>query len=166
MPGNQLNAFYKEFGRKPTISLSQHVYLTLAIKCPLFVQLFLAEQNFKITAKRPPDELEAYLPTEVEIGSPDLTTNKDVSAYFEQTTEALLLNQKAFKMDQCDSFVTQILTPISSYNTLIVSGSLNEWIKLVGMTSLPAPIEAYRSAIHSLMSGEWPNINDLIRVLQ
>ena len=166
-PGDNLNQFFRNFSRSPSRSLARTVYLTLEIKAPLFVQLYLAEAGLTVVSKRPAQtSIEAYTPTLAEIGSPDLATNKTVADYFAQTTEALLLNQKAFEMDQCDKFVTQSLTPISSYNILVVSGSLIDWMPIVAAKGLPRPIEAYRQTIHEVMMGEWPNINETMRVLK
>lgn len=164
-PGNSLAQLFKDYGRRPSWQLANVVTLTLAVKCPLFVQLTLAEQGLICVAKRPPSSPEAYIPTSVEIGSPNLEANIEIAEYFKQTTESLLINQQSFKLQQCDGFVTQVLAPISLYNELVVSGSLSTWIKFISLTSLPSPIEAYREAVNNLMKGEWPQINDIIRTL-
>lgn len=165
-PGCKLAEFFKEYNRKPSIALANIVNLTIGIKCPLFVQLYLSDQGVSCIAQRPAQAPEAYLPTMAEIGSPDIMINQQVSDYITQTTEALFVNQDSFKMDQCDSFVTQVLTPISTYNTIVASGSLIDWMRVVTTTGLPRPIEAYRKAINDLMMGEWPNINEVMRVLK
>ncbi len=128
--------------------------MTLVVRCPLFVQLNLSKFNFTIISTFAKDT-EAYEPNSGEIGSTDTETNRLISDDMKRTTDALLINPKAYQADGCDKFMAQILSPISIYTTLIVHGSYNEWRRYCQQNNLPAPIESYRTAIEQIKIAEW-----------
>ena len=140
-------------GEYPT-SLEELGHMTLAIKCPLFVQLYLSKYNLKVINANN-SEQEAYIPTPAAIGSTDLTTSQAIADDILRTTDALFINPKAYQADGCDRFLSQLLTPISTYTTLIVSGSYSVWCKVSYQNKLPLPIEAYGNAIGQIIEGEW-----------
>lgn len=128
--------------------------LTLVIKCPLFVQLNLSTQGFKIVTT-PVADVETFNPNVGEIGSPDLATNKVISENMKQTAEALLINPTAYQEDGCDRFISQILTPINTYTTIIVHGSYNDWKRFCNQTKVATPVKAYIKAVTQIMNAEW-----------
>ena len=128
--------------------------LTLMVKCPLFIQLNLSQFGFDMIYGKQ-DDVEAYVPNETEIGSPELETNRLISDDMKRTTEALLINPKAYQADGCDRFVSQVMTPINVYTTIIVHGSYDQWKRFIEQKNLPAPVETYRSAVDQIMSAEW-----------
>jgi|ERR1051325_1310748 hypothetical protein len=134
--------------------LQDLAHLTVVIKCPLFVQLNLSQFDLNIVVTPGSDD-EAYCPSVGEIGSPDHATNKAIADDFERTTAALQVNPKAYQADGCDRFISQVMTPISTYTTLIVAGSYNEWRKFVNQPNMPAPLIAYTNAVHQIMTMEW-----------
>jgi len=145
-----LEFFKKSDGR----FLSDISTLTLVIKCPLFVQLNLSQFNLKIITTSTTD-IEAYTPSVGEIGSPDHGTNKLISEDIERTTAALLINPKAYQADGCDRFVSQVLTPISTYTTLIVHGPYNEWKKFAAQGSMPHGMISYATSVQQILNMEW-----------
>ena len=128
--------------------------LTVIMKCPLFVQLNLSTLGLKITSV-PVSDIEAYVPNVGEIGSPNHDTNKIIADDMLRTTDALLINPKAYQHDGCDRFVSQVMTPISAYTTLIVRGSYNEWRKFCDQNGTPSSIMAYANAVKQIMQMEW-----------
>ena len=137
-------------------------YLNIQIKCPLFVQLNLANHLLHITTNKNRQELSAYIPDLSDIAGKDLQTNQDILNNIEQTTEALLLNPRAYQADGCDMFIAQILSPINIYNECLVSGTLQQWLMFVKQRNLPAPIEQYRRAIEEIIWAEWSEIEELL----
>lgn len=137
-----------------TLGMGEIANMTVAIKCPLFVQLNLTKFGFRILTGKT-EVVEAYVPNETEVKSPDLQINRDIAAVMKQSTEALLLNPLAMQKDGADKFISQVMTPISVYNTLIVHGTLNQWMAYGKQVNLPAPIEAYRDAISDILVAEW-----------
>lgn len=129
--------------------------VTLAIKCPLFVQLNLSKFDLTMINAGASQQVEAYVPNVGEIGSPDLETNQAISDDMMRTSEALMINPKAYAADGCDRFISQVLTPINTYTTLIVHGSYNEWQKFCDQGNLPAPIKSYSEAVKQILSMEW-----------
>ena len=146
--------FFKKTDSKFLYDLSS---LTVVIKCPLFVQLNLSQFGLKII-NTPQSQLEAYCPSVGEIGSPDHATNKHIQDDILKTTEALHINPKAYQADGCDHFVAQVLTPISTYTTLIVHGSYNEWRRFVVQVNAPVSLTAYINAIEQIMNMEWKHV--------
>jgi hypothetical protein len=135
----------------------------LSIKCPLFVQLTFSELGLLCTAEKSSGNLEAYIPDVSAINAQDLATSQIIQKDIEETTAALLINPSAYQSDNCDLFVSQVISPISIYNTLIVHGSLTSWMKYVEQKNLPRPIEAYRKAIEDCLHGEWDKVVQIMR---
>ena len=157
-----LKSIQEEYYNSATYKqLSDIATATFIVKCPIFVQLFLASRpEFSFTIlSTPSSELEAYVPDESEIGAKpgeSLAIRKNMQA----TTAALLINPKAFQHDGCDRFISQVLTPISVYSELIVHGNLSNWVKFLSKTSLPKSIEPYRAAIETFLRSMWTNLDD------
>lgn len=128
--------------------------MTLVFKCPLFVQIHISQYGFKILHTKP-GNVEAYLPNVGEIGSPDLETNRLIADDIFRTTDALLINPRAYQGDGCDRFISQILMPISTYTTILVYGTTETWKAFYTQTGLPAPIESYRAAVEQIYKAEW-----------
>lgn len=133
---------------------------TLVIKCPLFVQLNLTQFGFSIIPT-PSDEIEAYKPDISSVSAETLEDRQRIVDYIDSTTDALLLNHKGLAMDGVDSFTAQMLTPISTYNELIVSGSLRQWIAYLKQIGLPQVLTAYQDQIESLLQSEWKNLEKI-----
>jgi hypothetical protein len=150
-----LNAVAIEFFKNnDTLALKELSTLTLVIKCPLFVQLNLSTHNLTIISV-PVTEVEAYCPNVGEIGAPDLETSRNIAANLKMTTDALLINPKAYQEDGCNRFIAQVATPINTYTTLIVHGSYNDWKRFCNQPKIPAPTKAYVKAIVQIMNAEW-----------
>ncbi len=129
--------------------------MTLVLKCPIFVQVHLSQFGFTIAHTRPSNDIEAYIPNVGEIGCPDLETSGLIADDIYRTTDALLLNPKAYQTDGCNRFISQILMPISTYTTIIVHGGAENWKKFITQTDLPSPIESYRAVVEQIHKAEW-----------
>ncbi len=152
---DKLNEVVMEFFKKDNaLFLREISTLTLAIKCPLFVQLNLSTHGFKIIST-PVVEVETYCPNVGEIGSPELETSRGIAENIQATSAALGINPKAYEEDGCDRFISQILTPINTYTTLIVHGSYNEWKRFCNQPKVPAPMKSYVKAVTQIMNAEW-----------
>ncbi len=142
------------FGGEYPISLEELGTMTVVMKCPLFVQLYLSKFNLKvINADSGPQE--AYIPSAAAISANEVGISQDISDDISRTTDALLINPKAYQADGANRFVSQVLTPISTYTTLIVSGSYSEWCKTTCPSRLPLPISEYIKAIEQIIECEW-----------
>lgn len=154
------SAYYKGATYK---HLAKIANATFIIKCPLFVQLYISSRpDFSFTIfTAPQNSVEAYVPDISEIGAGVENSNL-MRENMIQTTEALLINPKTFQHDGCDKFISQVMTPMSVYNELIVYGTLENWINFISKKSLPKPIEQYRKKIEELLRAEWTNLDDYI----
>lgn len=147
----------KEFfsGKYPTV-LEELGSMTVVMKCPLFVQLALTKFSFKvISADNSYADIEAYIPNGPQVGGSDAVTSQAISDDISRTTAALLINPAAYQADGCDKFVSQVVTPISVYTTVIVSGDYREWCKFAYQERFPGPIKAYTMALQSIIDCEW-----------
>lgn len=145
------------FGAKDHQQLKTVAYATLAIKSPIFVQLYIAQMGFTLVSSRL-NQLAAYKPSVGEIGGKDHNTNMDISDDIARTTEALLINPSAYQADGCEPFISQIILPISTYATFIVGGTLKQWMEFYQNKNVPAPIKAYKNAIEQIIKAEWKNV--------
>lgn len=138
--------------------------MTLEVKCPLFVQMFLMETGLKVIPQRIDTKtIEAYIPTAADLGIRDIATSNLIQDSIQQTTEALLVNPTGYQMDGCNRFISQITSPISVYNTLVVYGSLNTWLEITERKGLPKPIEEYRKAFQGIVHAEWAAIKPWLK---
>lgn len=152
---DRLKALALEFFQTTDHTNLTHIAnLTLVIKCPLFVQLNLSKFNFNIVTANAKD-VEAFCPNAGEIGGTDHETNRLIADDMMRTSEALLINPKAYQTDGCDRFVSQILMPISTYTTLIVHGTYNEWKRFCAQNAAPQPLVSYTTAIKQVLDMEW-----------
>ena len=150
------------FKTKTNLKLLEIASATLIIKCPLFVQLNLSQYGLNIITT-PSDSVEAYIPNISMIEGESLDDREEIRTYIEMTTQALLLNQKGITMDGASRFTAQLLTPITVYNELIVSGKLNNWLSFLRQNKLPKELEMYRKSVQDTLSSEWRNIEALMR---
>jgi hypothetical protein len=141
--------------------LASQIQVHFIIKSPIFVQLIISEQSITTNNISNDSQPDAYIPRINDIRSKDLATSELIAQDIEQTTKALLLNPKSYQMDACDIFVSQVITPISVYNTYLASGTLDQWIEFTKRTNLPGPIEEYRSSVENCLKAEWPSFRDL-----
>lgn len=155
---NKLNElaveFYKRLDGK---FLAENSTLTVMMKCPLFIQLNLSQFNLRVTnlPNVGSDELDTYCPNPGEIGAGDFRVCQDISDDMKRTSIALLMNHKAYQVDGCNRFISQILTPINTYTTILVHGMYNDWNRFVSQNNAPAPIAAYTLAVDQLLKAEW-----------
>lgn len=160
LPRQQFKEMQTHYFRNQVNNLMLSVpHIHMEIRCPLFVQLSLAE---RLTCVSRPSAVEAFTPSVNEVGAKDLETSELISRDIEQTTEALLMNPKAYQMDGCDIFISQVISPISVYNTVLVSGTLGQWIDYANLKGLPAPIEEYRKAVQQVLLSEYDYLWEII----
>lgn len=143
------------YGGEYPVSLEELGHITIAIKCPLFVQLALSKYDLRIIDANNGNKIEAFIPNAGQIRASDAPTSEAISDDISRTTDALLINPKAYASDGCDPFVAQVITPINVYSTLIVGGKYSEWCKFAYQQRLPEPIEAYAKAIGQIIEAEW-----------
>lgn len=136
---------------------------TLAIKCPLFVQLNLSQYGFDIIST-PSGDVEAYTPDLSMVNAGSLADKERVVEYISKTTDALLINKEGMALDGVDKFTTQLLMPITIYNELIVHGSLTNWLVYLKQDKLPKELEAYRCQILEVLKTEWKNVESLLKL--
>ena len=146
------------FGGEYPISLEEFGAMTVVIKCPLFIQLSLSKFNLGIINANQcsSQSIEAYVPNPGEIGAPERLNCEAIADDISRTTDALLINPKAYQADGADIFISQLITPINIYTTLIISGSYNEWCKWAYQNgSIPYPIKSYAAALQQIIETEW-----------
>ena len=148
------------FKTRANVRLLNITSATLVIKCPLFVQLSLSQCGLDIILT-PSNDVEAYIPDVSMVDGETLEDRENIAKYIKVTTEALLLNQKGMPMDGSSDFTSQLLTPITVYNEIIVHGNLKKWLFFLKQKNLPKEIELYRAHINALLETEWKNIEAL-----
>ncbi len=144
------------FGGEYPTSLEDLGSMVVVIKCPLFVQLALSKFNLKvIDANQQTDIPDAYIPDATSIRGTDVVTSQAISDDLLRTTDALLINPKAYQADGCDKFISQVITPVNVYTQIIVSGNYSEWCKFAYQERFPGPIKRYAEAIQQVIEAEW-----------
>lgn len=140
-----------------TKRLQRHIFVSMTIKCPLFVKMTFPEFGLvTITGKH--GETEIYHPTLSDVNASTPTISSEIADDIKATSEALMINPRAYRTDGCDRSVSQVNSPIGLYNNIIVSGFLEDWSKFISNNKLPTLIEDYREAIHSLIMAEYQEV--------
>lgn len=129
--------------------------MTILIRCPLFVQIYLSHYNLTIMSANLNEEPEAFIPNEAEIKADDLQTSIAISDDIKRTTDALTINPKAYQADGCDKFLSQVITPINIYTTILIHGSRRTWVEFINQNKLPYPIDSYRQLVKQIYDAEW-----------
>jgi hypothetical protein len=147
------------FGGECPVALEEFGTMTVAIKCPLFVQLYLSKFMFRIiNGDNNVTTVAAYRPNVGELGCPERLDAEAIADDISRTTDALLINPKAYQKDGCDKFISQIISPINVYTHLIVQGSYSEWRKFTCTDDsgrIPQPIRVYLLGIKQILETEW-----------
>jgi hypothetical protein len=152
---NKLREIGSEFfGGEYPPSLEDMGTLTLALKCPIFIQLALSKHQMMIVSTKS-EEAEAYVPKPHEIGAKSTEAAAAVAEDIERTTAALLMNPKAYQVDGADKFMSQLITPISVYTTIIVHGTYKQWCGFAYGKKYPVSIEVYAAAVRQVIEAEW-----------
>lgn len=143
--------FYGEY----PVELEELGSMSVVMKCPLFIQLNLSKFNLKVI-NVPTKDQEAFLPNAAQIGRVEGNLRDAIVDDIARTTEALLINPSSYQADGTDRFISQLLTPVSLYTTLIVSGSYKEWCAFAyNQKKAPGPILAYTIALQQIIESEW-----------
>lgn len=143
------------FGGEYPVVLEELGSMTLIMKCPLFVQLNLSKFNLRVI-NVPSKDTDAYLPNAAQVSANDTELSSIISDDLARTTDALLINPRSYQADGADRFISQILTPINVYTTLIVKGDYREWCAFAyNQAKVPGPILAYTKAVQQIIEAEW-----------
>lgn len=149
------------FQSRPQIQFLDIANATIYFKCPLFVQLNLSKFGFTILTAQSNQDPEAYYPDVSEVRAPELADSEAIADDIKRTTDALLINPRAYQADGCDRFVSQVITPVNTYTELIVHGTLNQWIGYVSQEDAPTAIHAYLKACEAIIIAEWNGLKEL-----
>ena len=150
----ELKDIQKEFYRGVFNEKLMHLpFIHIELKCPIFVRLMFGEHGLQTLTKQD-NNLQAFIPSVDMINSGKSDVDTDIQQSIEQNTEALLLSPKGYKLDGCDVFISNMCLPISLYNTLVVSGSLHQWLNLCNKDA-PTVIKPYLREIKKVLSVEF-----------
>jgi len=127
------------------------------VKCPLFVKLAYSEFGLKTTTLQS-HEIELFHPTLNDIKGNDPKVSQEIADDIIATGDALMINPKAYQQDGCEPSVSQVNSPLSLYNTIVVSGSLNNWAKYIKCKNFPKLINEFRIATKDLIDCEYPGV--------
>lgn len=137
--------------------IANSIHIHMEIKCPLFVKIMLPEFGIT-TITRKHIKTELFVPTISEVTANTLDISKEIADDIKATSEALMINPKAYQHDGCDRFVSQVNSPLALYNTLIANGNFNNWLRLIKHSTFPKLIEEYRKAIEDQILAEYQEV--------
>lgn len=143
-------------GNKDTIIDMTTIHLE--IKCPLFVKLMFPEFGLTILTKKQIGKPIAFKPSPADVSANSLEVSKEIADDIKATTDALIINPKAYRTDGCDRNISQLNTPICVYSTCVVSGTLRNWMKLINYNNFPKLTNEYRKTIEGIINSEYEEI--------
>lgn len=142
--------------------LYEIVYIFLNIKCPYFILIPLVSSGLRAVpfAGRAKD---AYVPTVDTVRSGSVELDITISKSIESTIDSLMMNQKAYTSDGCNSFTASLTTPVAAYWEGVVHGSMRDLLRFCAMPGLhPLVAEYQKSTINSICT-EYKDAIDVMK---
>ncbi len=133
--------------------------ITLEIKAPLFLVLALAQTNLKLFPIVN-GSLETYIPSLNEIKSGSHEKDVEIHEHLSHSMQAISVSSAMYKEDGCNAFVASMLSPIASYWTGYITGSLKDYRDFFTSIGAPKHIAEYQRAIKDLVIAEYPDLGN------
>jgi hypothetical protein len=143
-------------------NLVEMAYVHLNIKCPYFLLIPLISSGIRALSI-PGLPSDAYVPDVSSIKSGNLNTDKEISDSISMTIDSLMLNQKAYAKEGCNTFLASITTPVAAYWSGILYGSLRDWLRFCSTPGLHPMVKEYQRSVNGAISVEYKNLEDLTR---
>jgi hypothetical protein len=147
-----------------TPQLIETVHIYLNIKCPYFLLVPLLSSGIR-AIPRPGSPGDAFVPRIDDVKSGNHESDTEIQYSMALTIDSLMLNQKAYTKDGCNSFVASITTPVAAYWEGMMFGLLRDWIRFVGASGLHPLVKEYQKSVVDALSVEYKNINDIMRII-
>jgi hypothetical protein len=144
----------------PNLVEMSQVYLN--VKCPYFLLIPLVSSGIRALSA-PGAPTDAYVPDVGSIKSGSLDSDREISESMSMTIDSLMLNQKAYAKEGCNTFLASITTPVAAYWSGILYGSLRDWLRFCGTPGLHPMVKEYQRSVSGSLSVEYKNLEDLIR---
>ena len=146
----------------PQLIETVHVYLN--VKCPYFLLIPLLSSGIRAIS-RPGVPGDAYVPRVDEIKSGSHELDIEIQNSMSLTVESLMLNQKGYTKDGCNSFVASVTTPVAAYWDGVMFGLLKDWLRFAAASGPHPLIKEYQKSVVNVLSVEYKNINDIMRTI-
>lgn len=161
--GQELEKIRSEMYRgswHPNLAEISSVFLN--VKCPLFLLVPLLSGGIRAMAV-PGKFTEAYIPSVDTIRSGSNSSDRDIQHSMQSTIDSLMLNQEGYAKDGCNSFLASITTPVASYWTGILHGSLRDWLRFCATPGLHPLVKEYQRAVYNALSIDFKNLEEINR---
>ena len=133
-------------------------HISLYVRAPIFVCLYFA-QYLKIFPSKNDNRVELYIPSEAEIGAISLEKRKNIQFSIKESMQTQVSNSQMYSFDGCDTNVSQIVLPVATYATYIMTGSIKEWLQATNPNqAAPNAIEAYKKEVQLLVYSEYSTV--------
>jgi hypothetical protein len=147
-----------------TPQLVEIVNVYINIKCPYFLLIPLVSSGIRAIS-RPGSPGDAYTPQADDIGSGNHELDLEIQYSMSLTIDSLMLNQKGYVKDGCNSFVASMTTPVAAYWDGVMFGLLRDWVRFASAPGLHPLIKEYQKSVVNVLSVEYKNINDIMRII-
>ena len=152
------------FRNRLTHNLIDVTFVHLEVKCPYFILIPMISSGIKVVSSVN-QITDAFCPTIEHISSGSHANDKDISESMRFTIESLMINQKAYVHDGCNSLVASVTTPVAAYWEGVMYASMTEWAKFIFAKGLHPIVKQYQSAISDMISTEYKNLEDIKRCI-
>lgn len=152
-------------GGDVTNAILNMAFIHLNIKCPYFLLIPLVSSDIK-AVWFPSSSSDAYIPDQTVINSGSVETDIQISESMKMTVDTMIINQKGYVKDGCNSYVASCITPVSTYWEGIMYGKLIDWLRFCNIKGLHPIAKAYQESTIAALSVEYTDVKDMMRMVR
>ena len=140
------------------------IHAHVEVKCPYFILIPMISSGIRCLSSVNQTS-DAFTPTLDMISSGSSANDRDIADSMRMTVESLMLNQKSYIHDGCNSLIASITTPVSAYWEGVMYASMTEWSRFIFAKDLHFTVRQYQKAIYDAISIEYKNLEDIKRLV-
>ncbi len=149
------------FFNQISLNLSGAGGMTLAIKAPIFILSTLAKFGLVNVGSIVEPKLEFMKIQFDDLVDTPLVSRQMIIDEMSANSLSSIKTPEKFQSSGCDSLTSQIGLPISTYATIVITGSFRQWIGFVEYDSESVFSKKYQSAVKDILRAENFDLNSL-----
>ncbi len=146
---------------RTSLNLSGACGMTLAIKAPFFISSTLAKFGLVNVGTIVDTKLEFMKIQFEDLVDTPLVSRQSIIDEMSANSLVMIKTPEKFQSGGCDNKTSQIGLPISTYVTVVTTGSFREWIGFVESDTDSVFLKRYQNAVKDILRSECFDLNSL-----